>query len=75
MACIACVGLFYADVHAVLMRHLSLLANGSRHLDILMGHIADAWQPLPFVKRAAGFHGQFKDFNMGSPLLAMLMGL
>ena len=51
------------------MRRLSLLPEGSLHLDILRDNIADARQPLMCANWAVGVDKQFRDLNMGSPFL------
>ena len=51
------------------MRRLSLLPEGSLHLDILRNNIADARQPLMCANWAAGVDKPFTDLGMGSPFL------
>ena len=51
------------------MRRLSLLPEGSLHLDILQDNIADAQQPLMCANWAAGVDKQFRDLGMGSPFV------
>ena len=45
------------------MRRLSLLPEGSLHLNILRDNIADARQPLMCAKWAAGVDKQFRDLQ------------
>ena len=56
------------------MRRLSLLPEGSLHLDILRDNIADAWQPLTCANWAAGVDQQFRDLGMGSPFVSSGIG-
>ena len=56
------------------MRRLSILPEGSLHLDILQDNIADAWQPLVCANWAAGVDRQFKDLGMGSPFISAGVG-
>ena len=59
------------------MRRLSLLPEGSLHLDVLRGNIADAWQPLMCANWDAGVDkhtAQFRDLGMGSPCLSSGIG-
>ena len=48
-------------------RQLSLLPEGSLHLDMIRDNIANAWQPLMCANWAAGVDRQFKDLGMGAP--------
>ena len=56
------------------MRRLSLLPEGSLHLDILLDNIADARQPLMCANWAAGVDKQFRDLGMGSPFVSSGIG-
>ena len=56
------------------MRRLSLLPEGSLHLDILKDNIADAQQPLLCANWAAGVDRQFRDLGMGSPFTSSGIG-
>ena len=56
------------------MRRLSLLPEGSLHLDILRDNIADARQPLVCANWAAGVDKQFRDLDMGSPFVSSGIG-
>ena len=56
------------------MRQLSLLPEGSLHLDVLRDNIADARQPLMCANWAAGVDKQFRDLGMVS-LLSFPLGL
>ena len=51
------------------MHRLSLLPEGSLHLDVLRDNIADARQPLMCANWAAGVDKQFGDLGMGSPFI------
>ena len=52
------------------MRRLSLLPEGSLHLDILRDNIADALQPLMCANWATGAENQFRDLRMGSSFVS-----
>ena len=56
------------------LRRLSLLPEGSLHLDILRDNIADAWQPLMCANWAAGVDKQFRVLGMGSPFISSGIG-
>ena len=56
------------------MRRLSLVPEGSLHLDILRDNIADARQPLVCAHWAAGVNRQFRDLGMGSPFILSGIG-
>ena len=56
------------------MRRLSLLPEGSLHLNILRDKIADAWQPSMCANWAAGVDKQFRDLGMGSPFISSGIG-
>ena len=49
------------------MRRLSLLPEGSLHLDILRDNIADAKGPLPCANWAQGIDTQFASLGIASP--------
>ena len=55
---------------AWVMRQLSLLPEGSLHLDILQDNIADALQPLMSAKWAADIDRQSRDLGMCSPFVS-----
>ena len=56
------------------MRRLSLLPEGSLHLDVLRDNIADARQPLMCANWAAGVDKQFRGLGMGSPFVSSGIG-
>ena len=57
------------------MRRLSLLPEGSLHLDIHRDNIADArGQPLMCANWAAGVDKQFRDQGMDSPFVSSGIG-
>ena len=51
------------------LRRLSLLPEGSLHLDIFRDNIADALQPLMCANWAAGVDRQFRELGMGSSFI------
>ena len=56
------------------MRRLSLLPEGSLHLDVLRDNIADARQPLMCANWAAGVDKEFRGLGMGSPFVSSGIG-
>ena len=57
------------------MRRLSLLPEGSLHLDILRDNIADAAGPLPCANWAGGINRQFATQGLASPFLSSGIGV
>ncbi len=56
------------------MRRLSLLPEGSLHLDILRDNIADAKGPLPCANWAQGIDRQFASLGIASPFVSSGIG-
>ena len=56
------------------VRRLSLLPEGSLHLDVLRDNIADARQPLMLANWAAGVDKQSGAWVLGSPFVSSGIG-